>query len=68
MLSSNEEKELLRGLDKVYAQRPQDLLEEVEQCTTITVGGYTVRKINGSFEEYARVNGLINVNDIQWSI
>ena len=67
MLSDNEKKKLLEGLDKIYANRPQSILEEEPHYETVMIGEYKARKISGSFEDYAKSNGLVNVKDVQWS-
>lgn len=66
-MNEQERKDILKGLDEVYAKRPQTLLNESSQFETVMIGGYAVKKISGSFNDYAKSNGLINIDDVQWS-
>lgn len=67
MLSEKEKQEMLKGLDEVYARRKTYIIENENPQDYVIINGIRVRKIKGSFEDYAKTNGLINAKDIEWS-
>ena len=67
MLSEQKKKRLNKGLKEYYSKRRNTLTESTEK-EIIQIGNLSVTKINGSFDNYAKSKGLINIKDIQWNL
>lgn len=66
-MNNTKKERLLKGLDEYYSKRTDLLNESNEPKSTIVINSINVTKINGTFADYAKSHGLININDIQWN-
>lgn len=66
-MDKEKKERLLKGLDQYYSQRSDSINDPDEPKSTIVINGITATKIKGTFADYAKSHGLINIKDIQWN-
>ena len=58
---------LVENIEQIYSKRRLSVNESNEEQNIVEFGGFKVRKINCTADEYIKSNGLIKVEDVQWN-